>query len=139
VHDVTAIDLATKATVHVPYLVTTRNRNVDIENTYKGVTAVIVSQDFFDKTILPARAGIKQRNVLMSALKLRDGMVDNIRARHGLGPGWSSIFIFRDGKMHVALHHSMLPVSRGALRAAVEARWRAFGEKPAASDVSELR
>jgi len=128
VHGVTAIDLATKATVHVPNLVPTRNRNFDIENVYNNVTAVIVSQGFFDKAILPAKAGIERRNALVAALKLRDGMVDNIRARHGLGPGWSSIFILRDGKMHVALHHSMLPVSRGTLRAAVEARWHAFGE-----------
>ena len=116
------------------------NAGTERVDVYKGVTAVLVSRDFFDKAIFPAKDGMERRQRdLATILKLRNGMVDHIRARRGLGPGWDSIFIMRDSEMHVALHHSILPVSRADLRAAVEARWQAFGGTPAASKVSEPR
>jgi hypothetical protein len=141
VHGLATIDLTTKATVSVPFwLGRTGNADTEIVDVYKGVTAVLVSRDFFDKAIFPAKDGMERRQRdLATILKLRNGMVDHIRARRGLGPGWDSIFIMRDGEMHVALHHSILPVSRADLRAAVEARWHAFGGTPAASKVSEPR
>jgi WD40 repeat protein len=47
------------------------------------------------------------------------------------GPAWSSFFIPKGTMMQVALHHDGLPVAPEELRAAVEARWHAFKERPA--------
>jgi hypothetical protein len=76
---------------------------------------------------------------LAGILKLRNGMIDHIRARRGSGRGWSSIFIMHDDDVYVALHHSILPVSRADLCTAVEARWHAFGGTTAVSGASVPR
>lgn len=75
--------------------------------TFDNVTVVTVTQDFYDRVI----------------------HVDSFIRR---GPGWGQFFIPRDGMMLVALHHSFLPVQPGDLLAAVEARYRAFGQPPEA-------
>lgn len=130
VRDVTAIDLTTRATVYVPPSERRWGGSEEIVGVYKGVTAVVISRDFYDRAILPLRAAAERSRGLATILKLRNGMIDHIRARRGLGRGWSSIFIRQGSDVCVALHHSILPVSRVALHAAVEARWHAFGHPP---------
>lgn len=66
-----------------------------------GVTAVLVSRSFYDRHIY-------------------------IRSWFLRGPGWDLHYIPKGDIVQVVLHHEMLPVSAAELRAAVEARWRAF-------------
>jgi hypothetical protein len=49
------------------------------------------------------------------------------------GPAWKANFIPKGELMQMALHHEYVSVEPRALREAVEARWRAFREKPAAT------
>jgi hypothetical protein len=74
---------------------------------FDNVTVVLVSQAFYDRVI----------------------HVDSFFRR---GPGWDQYFIPRDGMVQVALHHAFLPVKAEDLLAAVEARYRAFGQPAAA-------
>lgn len=99
-----------------------------IEIHYNGVTALHVSQAFYDKGIAPRLKQMKK-----GLLNSGAGMARQIRGpgsmtRSGLG----NIFVFRDNKRYVLLHHAILPVSRETLRTAVEQRWRAFHGKPQA-------
>ncbi|NJO23589.1 MAG: hypothetical protein HC868_12465 [Sphingomonadales bacterium] len=72
---------------------------------FRDCTAVLVSKAFYDAHIHVASAFMR-------------------------GPGWESLFRARDdGRVHIALHHDQLSVPSGELRAAVEARWRAFRER----------
>ena len=48
------------------------------------------------------------------------------------GPGWKANFIPKGALVQMALHHELVSVEPRALRAAVEGRWLAFREKPAA-------
>jgi hypothetical protein len=74
-----------------------------------GVTVVLVSRAFYD------------RHIHVNSWFLR-------------GPGWDTNFIPKDSMVQVALQHEALPASAEELRAAVEARWRAFRDaKPAAA------
>jgi hypothetical protein len=116
VRDVTAIDLTTRATVYVLPSERIGGGASEIVGNYKGVTAVVVSRDFYDKAILPVRASTGRSRDLAGILKLRNGMIDHIRARH-----------------------SILPVSRADLCTAVEARWHAFGGTTAVSGASVPR
>jgi hypothetical protein len=70
--------------------------------TFKNVTVVRVSRALYDKVI----------------------HVDSFLRR---GPGWDFTFIPEGDTVQVALHHCILPVQPDELRAAVEARWHAFG------------
>ena len=49
------------------------------------------------------------------------------------GPGWKANFIPKGSLVQMALHHELVSVEPRALREAVEARWLAFREKPAAT------
>ena len=49
------------------------------------------------------------------------------------GPAWKANFIPKGELMQMALHHEYVSVEPRALREAVETRWRAFREKPAAT------
>jgi hypothetical protein len=49
------------------------------------------------------------------------------------GPAWKANFIPKGDLVQMALHHEYVSVEPRALREAVEARWRAFREKPAAT------
>lgn len=126
VQDMIVIDVKTRASLPI---------NVDVGDTvqsevreiYRNVTAVEVSQDFYDKAILPAHKAMTRNKGLKTALGLVDGMAHHVAAKNGRGSGWTSIFIPRDDRMLVALHHSMLSVSGNSLRAEIEARWGAFG------------
>jgi hypothetical protein len=71
---------------------------------FPGVTAVVVSRAFYD------------RHIHIGSWLLR-------------GPGWDMNFIPEDGTVQVALHHEVLPTTAQELRAAIEARWRAFREE----------
>ena len=66
-----------------------------------GVTVVLTSRSFYD------------RHIYLDSLLLR-------------GPGWDTNFIPKGDMVQVALHHEALPATAQELRAAVEARWRAF-------------
>lgn len=84
--------------------------SADIETSFRGqrmkfdnVTYVEVSEAFYDRVIF----------------------VDNWILR---GPGWDTNYIPAGGLVRVALHHEILPVTAPELRAAVETRWKAFGE-----------
>jgi hypothetical protein len=74
-----------------------------------GVTAVLVSRPFYD------------RHIHVNSWLLR-------------GPGWDTNFIPKDSMVQIALHHQALPVGAQELRAAVEARWRAFRGDDGAAD-----
>ena len=49
------------------------------------------------------------------------------------GPSWSGVFIPKGQMVQMALHHEAVSADRDALRAAVEARWRAFRDASAAA------
>ena len=49
------------------------------------------------------------------------------------GPAWKANFIPKGSLMQMALHHEFVSVEPRALREAVEARWLAFRERPAAA------
>jgi hypothetical protein len=73
--------------------------------TFHDVTAVLVSQQFYDA------------HIHIGSFFLR-------------GPGWGNIFIPKGPLVQIALHHEAASTDPGALRAAVEARWRAFRDEP---------
>lgn len=89
---------------------------------YDGVTALHVSQAFYDKEIAPRRKEIKRGGLNSGA-----GMARQIRSPGGGQlTGLDNIFVRRGNERYVLLHHAILPVGRDKLRAAVEQRWRAF-------------
>lgn len=71
---------------------------------YTDLTLIVVSQCFYD------------REIHMDSLYLR-------------GPGWSNVFVPRNGQVAIALHHEYLGTDRAKLRQAVESRWRAAGRR----------
>ncbi|KRR16669.1 hypothetical protein CQ14_13715 [Bradyrhizobium lablabi] len=73
----------------------------------RDVTVVLLSKSFYDRRIF----------------------VDSAFLR---GPGWSANFIPKGSQVQMALHHEFVSVEPRALRAAVEARWLAFRDTPAA-------
>ena len=73
--------------------------------TFHGVTVILVTQPFYDA------------HIHIGSLFLR-------------GPGWGNIFIPKGPLVQMALHHEAASTDPGALRAAVEARWRAFRDEP---------
>jgi hypothetical protein len=92
---------------------------------YDGVTALHVSQTFYDKGIAPRLKEIKRGGLNSGA-----GMARQIRSPGGGQlTGLGNIFVLRGGERYVLLHHAILPVSRENLRAAVEQRWLAFHGK----------
>lgn len=78
---------------------------------FPGVTVVAVSRDFYDRRI----------------------HVNNWILR---GPGWDTNFVPKDSMVQIAFHHEALDASAEEMRAALEARWRAFGRAPAAASTS---
>ncbi|WFU17511.1 STM3941 family protein [Bradyrhizobium sp. CB3481] len=73
----------------------------------RHVTVILLPQRFY------------QQHLHISSLLLR-------------GPAWKANFIPKGDLVQMALHHEYVSVEPRALREAVEARWRAFREKPAA-------
>ncbi|KRR05320.1 hypothetical protein CQ12_19845 [Bradyrhizobium jicamae] len=73
----------------------------------RDVTVVVLSKPFYDQRLF----------------------VDSAFLR---GPGWSANFIPRGAQVQMALHHELVSVEPRALREAVEARWLAFRDTPAA-------
>ncbi|QHO72518.1 hypothetical protein ACH79_07690 [Bradyrhizobium sp. CCBAU 051011] len=73
----------------------------------RDVTVVLLSKSFYDQRIF----------------------VDSPILR---GPGWSANFIPKGSQVQMALHHELVSVEPKALREAVEARWLAFRDTPAA-------
>lgn len=73
--------------------------------TFENVTALVITADFYD----------------------REAHVSNLLLR---GPGWNNIFIpdEKNNVVQFVLHDEILPVTREELKAAVEARWKAFRE-----------
>jgi hypothetical protein len=132
VSEVTALDVEGRMTVYTTPLEQLFRRPSDgsyfsktIEVHYDGVTALHVSQAFYDKGIAPRLKQMKK-----GLLNSGAGMARQIRGpgsmtRSGLG----NIFVVRDSQRYVLLHHAILPVSRENLRAAVEQRWLAFHGK----------
>lgn len=104
----------------------------EVREDYRDVVGLLVGQGFYERVVAPANRSMKRHHGLANALGMIDGVVRHIPARHGIASGWTRIFIREGDDVLVALHHSMLPVSAAALRAEVEARWRAFG-RPAAT------
>jgi hypothetical protein len=96
---------------------------------YDGVTALHVSQAFYDKGIAPRLKQMKK-----GLLNSGAGMARQIRGPAGMMlSGLGNIFVVRDNERYVLLHHAILLVSRETLRGAVEQRWRAFHGKAAAA------
>jgi hypothetical protein len=73
----------------------------------RNVTVVLLPQPFYDRRI----------------------HVDSFLLR---GPGWKANFIPKGSLMQMALHHELVSVEARPLREAVEARWLAFRNRPAA-------
>lgn len=73
----------------------------------RDVTVVVLSKPFYDQRLF----------------------VDSALLR---GPGWSANFIPKGAQVQMALHHELVSVDPRALREAVEARWLAFRDTPAA-------
>lgn len=126
VQDMVVIDVKASASLPINVDIGDTVQN-EVRETYRNVTAVAVSKDFYDRSILPVHKAMTRNKGLKTTLGLVDGMVHHVAARNGRGSGWTSIFIPRGDQMLVALHHGMLSVSGGRLRSEVEARWRAFG------------
>jgi hypothetical protein len=77
--------------------------------TYRDVTVVLVSKQFYDA------------HIFIDSLFLR-------------GPYWHKVsFIAKGERVQCALHPETVSVEPRVLREAVEARWRAFRDQPAAS------
>ena len=73
----------------------------------RGVTVILLPQRFY------------QQHLHINSFLLR-------------GPAWKANFIPKGDLVQMALHHEYVSVEPRALREAVEVRWRAFREKPAA-------
>lgn len=74
--------------------------------TDKGVTMLLISQDFDDRAT----------HVEPAALR---------------GPCWSNVFALWQDWVAIALRHSLLGIGAPDLRRAVALRWRTFGTPPA--------
>lgn len=73
---------------------------------YRDITAVLVSQDFFDAH-------------------------DPVKSWWGRGPGWRYHFDIRDdGTVQIAFHHDLFSIPADELWQEIEARWRAFSGSP---------
>jgi hypothetical protein len=73
--------------------------------TFHDVTVLLLTREFYDAHI---HVGLLRR-----------------------GPSWSSVFIPKGQMVQMALHHEPVSVDGDELRAAVEARWRAFRDSSA--------
>jgi hypothetical protein len=93
---------------------------------YRDVTALQVSEAFWDKTILPLWRAAGTRGLKRFA---GIGMATFMPAKNATASGLSNIFPTHDGKRFVTLPHRVLSVDRDQLRAEVEARWLAFGKR----------
>jgi hypothetical protein len=94
---------------------------------YRDVTALQVSEAFHDETILPlwrSVAGTRGFRRLAGV-----GMATFMLPKNATASGLSNIFPTHDGKRFVTLPHRVLSVDRDKLRAEVEARWQAFGQR----------
>jgi hypothetical protein len=93
----------------------------------RDVTALQVSEAFHDETILPlwrSVAGTRGSRRLAGV-----GMATFMLPKNATASGLSNIFPTHDGKRFVTLPHRLLSVDRDQLRAEVEARWQAFGQR----------
>jgi hypothetical protein len=94
---------------------------------YRDVTALQVSEAFHDQTILPLwRAVARTRGFRRLA---GVGMATFMPPKNATASGLSNIFPTHDGKRFVTVPHRVLSVDRDQLRAEVEARWQAFGQR----------
>ena len=82
----------------------------------------------------PRYNAIKFRNVTMISVSKQfyeeQIFIDSFFLR---GPGWNANFIPKGELVQAALHHELVSVEPQALRQAVETRWRAFRDRPAAA------
>lgn len=76
------------------------------EETYEGVTVVLVSRAFYEQ------------NIHVGSWLMR-------------GPSWHFNFVPQGEMVQVALHHDALPATAQQLRTAAETRWLAFGRPEA--------
>jgi hypothetical protein len=93
----------------------------------RDVTALQVSEAFYDQAILPlwrAVAGTRGLRRLAGV-----GMATFMMPKNATASGLSNIFPTHDGKRFVTLPHRVLSVDRDQVRAEVEARWQAFGKR----------
>jgi hypothetical protein len=74
----------------------------------RDVTVILLPKPFYDRRIF----------------------VDSFLLR---GPGWNANFIVKGALVQMALHHALVSVEPRPLREAVEARWLAFRDRPAAA------
>ena len=100
----------------------------DIRIPWREITAVEVidTSAFFPSLVRPRF--LKFRNV--TAIRISRAFYDrniHIHSAFMRGPGWGNTFLVDDKSAKVALHHEAVGVPAEELRAAVEARWRAFG------------
>ena len=76
----------------------------------RDVTVILLPKEFYD------------RRIFVDLFLLR-------------GPGWNANFIRKSALVQMALHHELVSVEPRPLREAVEARWLAFRDRPAAAPV----
>ena len=82
------------------------DRSTMVKQTFKNITVIWVSRQFHDTVILPG-APLWRRT-----------------------PGWEGNFIPKGPRVGILILHGLLSMSSAALRAEIEARWRAFKEYP---------
>lgn len=90
----------------------------------RGVDSITVTSDFRGDTVVHTDVTVF---LVSSRFYQKHLHVDNFILQ---GPNWNAYFIPKGDMMQVALHHSMLDATAGELRAAVEIRWKAFGNPP---------
>jgi hypothetical protein len=93
----------------------------------RDVIALQVSEAFADQTILPRWRAVARTRGLRRLAGI--GLATFMPAKNATTSGLSNIFPTHDGKRFVTLPHSVLSVDCDKLRAAVEARWQAFGQR----------
>jgi hypothetical protein len=94
---------------------------------YRDVTALQVSEAFWDKTIIPLWRAVAGTRGLRRFAGI--GMATFMPPKNATASGLSNIFPTHDGKRFVILPHKVLSVDCDQLRAEVEARWQAFGKR----------
>jgi hypothetical protein len=109
-----------------------RRRWIDLQggtprDQYRDVTALQVSEAFADQTILPLWRAVAGTRGLRRFAGI--GLATFTPAKNATASRLSNIFPTHDGKRFVTLPHKVLSVDRNQLRAEVEARWHAFGQR----------
>jgi hypothetical protein len=94
-------------------------------NRYPEITAVLMSQNFYERHLLP-----KRRTTPKDFEGLLDVLVTSRLMMTSLGAGWDDVFRPKGALMQMALAHpNWFKIGPKDIREPVEARWKAFRER----------